>query len=360
MTKNMVCSQYSEKRELIMGRGKADAGSRRVGLDLVRTFAILFVIGAHFFMNSDFNISRFNSPSMFVQGMLQTLTMTNVPLFLILIGYLNLNKKIGKKYYRNMFRVIWAYLFFSVVTIVVSKYVWHEPVTLKSAVLGITSFTAIRYGWFIEMWIGLYLLTPFLNILWHNIESRKHRGVLIITLYLLSALPDFFNRYGLHLVPGYWETMAYPLVYYFIGAYFREYKPTFSKWKIGVAIVGLCLINPLFSLAVKGTAPMMHIVGDGNGIVVIPLASLFFMLCYDVKWTGGSQMLCSISKLSLDMYLVSYIWDRLCYPWFKDNMVKSQDEFGYYYLLIIGTVFVLSYISALMKNGIFRLIRILT
>ena len=297
---------------------------------------------------------------MFVQGMLQTLTMTNVPLFMILIGYLNLNKKIGKKYYRNMFRVIWAYLFFSVVTIVVSKYVWHEPVTLKSAVLGITSFTAIRYGWFIEMWIGLYLLTPFLNILWHNIECRKHRGVLIITLYLLSALPDFFNRYGLHLVPGYWETMAYPLVYYFIGAYFREYKPTFSKWKIGVAIVGLCLINPLFSLAVKGTAPMMHIVGDGNGIVVIPLASLFFMLCYDVKWTGGSQMLCSISKLSLDMYLVSYIWDRLCYPWFKDNMVKSQDEFGYYYLLIIGTVFVLSYISALMKNGIFRLIRIPT
>lgn len=151
--------------------GYADIRTRSVGLDLVRTFAILFVIGAHFFMNSDFSRTGFNSLSMFVQGVLQTLTMTNVPLFMILIGYLNLNKKIGKKYYRNMLRVIWAYLFFSVVTLIVARYVWHEPVTLKSAVLGITSFAAIRYGWFIEMWIGLYLLTPFLNILWHNIES---------------------------------------------------------------------------------------------------------------------------------------------------------------------------------------------
>ena len=54
---------------------------------------------------------------MFLQGMARTLFMVNVPLFLILTGYLNLNKRVSRGYYRGMVAVLLSYLVISVVTI---------------------------------------------------------------------------------------------------------------------------------------------------------------------------------------------------------------------------------------------------
>lgn len=335
--------------------------SRSVGLDLIRCLAILFVIGAHFFIHTDFNKSIFNSPSMFVQGMISTLILTNVPLFLMLTGFLNINKKISRKYYRNGIRVIISYLIASVITILVRRYVFNETGTsLVQWILKITDFSAIPYAWYIEMWIGLFLLTPFLNILWNNIGSKKNKHVLLLTLYLLCALPDCFNRYGVHLVPGYWE-LIYPTAFFYLGAYIREYRPNINKLHLCCAILLCCLINPIFSIVIGRTnSTMLHLVGDGNGIIGMPLTVMVFLLCYNLKFNFSKNILASISRLSLDMYLLSYIFDCLVYKWCRQHLVTNQDEFGYYYLLIIATIFIASYVAAYVKTAICKLLRIPT
>lgn len=335
--------------------------SRSVGLDVIRCLAILFVIGAHFFLNTDFNQTEFNSPSMFVQGMLQTLTLVNVPLFLMLTGYLNLNKPISRKYYRNGVRVIISYILISVTTVIVRRFAFHETdISWIQWILKITDFSAIPYGWYIEMWIGLFLLTPFLNILWRNIETRRHKYILLLTLYLLCALPDFFNRYGVSLVPGYWEVI-YPVAFFYLGAYIREYRPTVNKLYLLTGILLCCLINPVFNAAIGRTdATMIHLTGDGNGIIGMPLTVSVFLLCYNLKFNFGSKALASISRLSLDMYLFSYIFDILIYSWFRQHVISGQDEFGYYYLIIVGIVFLMSYVAAYIKTTVCKLLRIPT
>ena len=55
---------------------------------------------------------------MFLQGMGRTLFLVNVPLFLIITGYLNLNKVISRKYYSGMVSVLLSYIFISAVTII--------------------------------------------------------------------------------------------------------------------------------------------------------------------------------------------------------------------------------------------------
>lgn len=112
-------------------------GYRASGLDVIRCFAILFVIGSHFFMYSGFNETDFSSIPMFILGMLQTLTMANVPLFLMLTGYLNLNKTISKKYYRGGIRVITSYLLISIITVFFRKYFMHEDLSWLQGILKI-------------------------------------------------------------------------------------------------------------------------------------------------------------------------------------------------------------------------------
>lgn len=327
-------------------------GYRVAGLDIVRTFAILFVIGSHFFLHSGFNKAEFSSFPMFVLAMLQTLTMANVPLFLMLTGYLNLNKTISRKYYRNGIRVIVSYVVISVITIFFRRYWLHEDTGIVKGMLSILDFSAIPYAWYIEMWIGLFLLTPFLNILWKNIDTRRHKHVLLTTMYLLTALPDCFNRYGFYLVPGYWE-LLYPVAFFFAGAYIREYQPRFSAKRLIAICLGICLINPTVNMLLFSHRPMLHLIGDGNGIFVMPMTVLFFLIFYhrDIRTRWLKKSLAEISVLSLDIYLFSWIFDSMVYPWLSSVKPSMQNPLILlYYIAAVGSVFSLSFLAALIKK----------
>lgn len=212
---------------------------RLIGLDYIRVFAIFSVIAGHFLvLNTPFRQTIFDSNTMFFQGFIYVFWGSGVPLFIMMTGYLNTNKtKCDKRYYHGMVRVIVAYLFFSIITILFRKYYLNENLSWIKYGLKILDFSAIPYGWYIEMWIGLYILTPFLNMMYKAIPGKKEKLILIFSLFCLTALPDLFNRYGLHLVPGYWKDV-YPLTYFFIGSFIREYQlninKIFSKWGGGI------------------------------------------------------------------------------------------------------------------------------
>lgn len=335
---------------------------RESGLDLVRVLAILFVIAGHFFINTPAHTAIFEGPSMFIQGMARTLFTVNVPLFLILTGYLNLNKQISKGYYRGLIAVVLSYLFISLVTIAGRETLLGEHLSAIKWVLKITDFSAINYAWYVEMWIGLFLLTPFLNILWKNIETRRHKHILLATLYLLCALPDMFNRYGVRLVPGYWE-LIYPCAFYFIGAYIREYQPAIKKqWKLWAFIVGCCLINPVFNALFVNNHSMIQLTGDGNGMIGMPLAAAVFLLIYKINFNSLiiNRCLQSISQVSLDMYLVSFIFDLIYYRWFKEHFFVNQSQFGIWFFVIVPAVFLSSYLFAIAKRSLFKAVHLPT
>ena len=274
-------SNDTKKIDTIRGGGQNLCQTRNVGLDIIRSFAILFVIAGHFLMNTSFNSSIFEGGSLFIQAVAKMLFIIGVPLFILLTGYLNTNKSINKKYYKGGVRVIISYLLFSLITIIFRKYYLHESLSWIQWGLKVLDFSAIPYGWYIEMWIGLFLLTPFLNLLYKAIPDQKQKLILIGTLYIMTALPDLLNRYGVHLVPGFWQ-QCFPLTFYFIGAYIHEYKPTIRKGWAWMIILGICLINPIFNLIFIHNHTLVQICGNSNGVFGIPIAVLFFLLFYQL------------------------------------------------------------------------------
>ena len=209
------------------------------------------------------------------------------------------------------------------------------------------------------MWIGLFLLTPFLNIAYKGLQRRKDKIILIVILYVMTAVPDLFNRYGLHLVPGYW-TVCYPLMLYFAGCYIREYQLSVKPFYLILAIVACSLINPVFNWLFVGHRPLLQVAGGHAGVFGSVIAVAFFLLTYkmDFKNTAVTKVLALVSLASLDMYLCSYIFDATYYPWFKERYFVSQSQFGAYFFVLVPLVFVSSFVLAQMKAWLFRVTRL--
>lgn len=325
---------------------------RSAGLDIVRTIACLTVIASHFFLYTDFNKSVFSGPSMFLQGMLSSISVGS-DLYMILTGFLCCNKVIGKQFYMSGIKVLLSYVFFSLLTIVVNIYWFHTDMTWKSGLLGIFSFSTIPYAWYIEMWIGLFLLAPFLNIWYKALPTRKIKLNLIILLFALSVFPDFFNRYGMYIVPQYWENV-YPLAFYFTGSFIREYRPTLQRKILLLIALSITLISPSVTLAV-GHPTFLHIIGDRNGIFLATLAIVVFLAFYnfDVKSDGIKALFRMISLRSLDIFLCSAILDYYIYPLFNRHFFTDQSSFGLFYFIIIPLIFTICYTIASLKRVLF-------
>lgn len=339
---------------------KGNSNQRICGLDLIRVCAIFFVIAGHFFV---LNISYRNVPfqgfSMFIQGVLNSIFSVGVPLFMMLTGYLNINKTPTKKYYKGMIRVLVAYLIFSVATILFSTYYLGEELGIVQWGKKILDYSAIPYAWYIEMWIGLALLVPFLNYLWKAIPTLQQKLLLIGSLFIMTSLPDLCNRYGMYIFPAYFAQACYPLMFYFMGTFIREYQPTIKLWFAWGVILSMALVTPLFNILLLNGGDVVQIVGGPGGVFLTLIAVAIFLMLYrkDITIPSIKKFVTHCSKVSLEMYLCCYIFDKLYYPWFKENFFESQSQFLPYFFVIVPLVFLSSYAIAALYNVIYRTIK---
>lgn len=342
---------------------KLMGGGRSLGLDLVRSLAIFDVIAGHYFINTNFKEVPLGSISIFLLGMIKTLTLTGVPLFLLLTGFLNINKtKFDIKYIKGIRKVLISYLFFCCVTILFKVFFLGQENTILGWIHEVTSFTAIPYGWYIEMWIGLYILTPFLNILWKSL-SHKEQKILLFVLFVCSSLPDFTNRYGMHILPGYWVESTYPLLFFYIGSYIRRHESSFKKYKTTMMILVallLSMFDPLLSLIIHGNKPLLGLQGGPGGIIVMPITVIMFLLLYKIQSNVRSLKYCisNISICSLDMYLAAWMFDKMLYPIVNSNFSGSFFNL-HIFILIVLSLFIGNFIFIKIKNDFSRYIGLL-
>lgn len=346
-----------------LNKRKSGGGKSRIGgIDAIRALAIVSVIAGHFWaFNTPFRQTTFDgSPSMIVQGMGYFFFGIGVPLFIMMTGYLNCRKlKFDKNYVQGMVKVLLAYVFFSILTFLFKGYVLYQSFSPVTLIKGILDFSMIPYAWYIEMWIGLYLITPFLNLGYNAIQEKQMKKALIGVLFLLTAVPYFTNRYGQHLTPSFWMSV-YPVMFFMIGRYIREYEPVVKWWKLILFIVLLCMINPLFSTFVVKGRPMISIAGDPWSVFGTMVAVCIFLLLYkiDVKQKVAKWCTNKVAVLSLDIYLCCYMVDQLVYPFFIERFYESQQQFGKWFFVVVPVIVFMSALIAQIKVWFFKITRL--
>ena len=146
---------------------------RKFELDLIRCFALFSVIAVHFFLNTGFYNEIIVGKSFYLMTLIRSFFMVCVPLFIILTGYLKNKKSLSKKYYLGIVKIIAIYLIVSIICLIFKRVYLLEEISFKTAIKQILNFSAAPYSWYVEMYIGLFLLIPFLNLIFNNLKNQK-------------------------------------------------------------------------------------------------------------------------------------------------------------------------------------------
>ena len=154
---------------------------RSIGLDFVRCIAVCFVIFVHFFLHSAFYSTDLSTAGGFLLNIFRWLFFICVPLFLLLTGYLNNNTKFDKDYIYKLFKVLISYTIIGIMCLLFKKIYLNQDITIIRGIISLLNFSAIDYAWYVEMYVGLFLLIPFLNIL-------RKRGITVLVLSISTVL----------------------------------------------------------------------------------------------------------------------------------------------------------------------------
>lgn len=283
-----------------------------------------------------------------------------IPLFLILIGYFQCVKTISKKFYKGIIPILTSYDFVSIVTLFYLPI--EERPTFFGGIRKILTFSANPYSWYVEIYLGLFLIIPFLNILYNGLKSKKQKLLLIGTMFFITGIHDFIRSFAttegdIMNILSYWKDI-YPISYYFIGCYIREYQPKLKKiLHFPLLVILPCVVSAFFFLMCHGKIfNWWMFIGSANILVVI-LSVNFFLFFYNliIKNKALKSVITDISLRSFEMYLFSYIIDDMIERYF---VISGVTKLKMYILIGLPLVFVLSYLLAKVKQLLFFIVKV--
>lgn len=289
---------------------------RDFGLDLTRAAAGVLTLSVHFFLNNGFYDTPASGRTMLAACVARMLCMTCVPLFLLITGYTCTGRRWSKGYYRKLLPVLFTYVLAGAACLAFRAFWLGERFGLRGIVRQFTTYSAAPYGWYVEMYIGLFLLSPFLNAAWHGLGDGGKKA-LVLTLLGLTVVPTLTNQRW-ELLPDWWVGM-YPLTYYALGAWLREHPVKMKGWKLLLCWLALAAVFGVKGYLRAGGGNYILAADDGWGSLALTLESVCLFSCLrkaegtglpaPVRWCVAR-----VAKLALPMYLVSYIADQIVYP----------------------------------------------
>lgn len=336
---------------------------RFIGIDIIKVLAAFFVISVHFFLNTNYYYINLVGENLFFQTFFRWFFLISVPLFMLCTGYLQSKKQFCLKYYKGLLPVLGIYLFYSISSILVRTYYFDQKQFLFQWLYDIMNFQANPYSWYINMYIGLFLLIPFINLIYNNLKNKKEKIVLIMTVVALCGLPSFFNYMPIDIqgkkpifFPDWWKGI-YPLAYYFIGCYIKEYKLKINKILALILFVIVILIETFLTFYFSRGKFFVTAIGEYDSILVIISSFLFFIIFYDIniKKAKINKIISSIAALSLDIYLCSFIVDSFIYRYVMENIFKTNFQIIYWFIPIVGTIIISTVLLSFIRKGITNL-----
>lgn len=328
--------------------------ARNPCFDIIRCFALFCVISVHFFLNNEFYSEPVAHKRMIVMVFMRCAFMVCVPTFLVLTGCLMKSKKLSKRYYSKCIKTICIYCLSSIACLIYKKFYLNDPVDFLNGIFAILGFSAAPYSWYVQMYLGLFIMIPFLNLIYNNLPSKKAKFVLIATFFVLTSLPSIINVYDifsptwwknpasstayLKLIPAWW-TGIYPLTYYFIGCYLIEYKPKMNIWKNILLIILTLLVYGTYCIWRSYNVPFASGAWEAWGSpfnVVLTVLVFIFFFNRDYRNIPHliSRVFAVLSDCCLGGYLVSWIFDSAFYPILNLKISEMPKRLEYYFIIV--------------------------
>lgn len=236
-------------------------------------------------------------------------------IFILLSGYFLVKSKPKPK---KIISLVIEMYFYSILFFLITKLFTNEQITLQGLK---ETFLPFPYGnWYVVMYIILYLISPFLNILIDNLKEKELKHLIIILAVLFSIVP-FFTL---------WTDLSRLVIFflgYFIGAYIRLYAKRYNKNKLLkifllLSITTVILVSSFYISSIIFNKPFLlkgstYLLVANNSPFVISIAISIFLFFreLDIK---QNKAINRIAASSLGIYLIHenvfvrpMIWNKI-------------------------------------------------
>ena len=270
-----------------------------------------------------------------------------VNIYVLISGYLLCDKQFKVK---KIFLLWFQVFFYSTLIYLVLVVLGQANFEIGEFVNVLLPISGNRY-WFARVYLGLYLLTPFLNILINNMNKKQHQYLLIVCTVLFSLWKSFIPFATTLNVEG-GNSIIWFCVLYMFAAYIKRYGILCSKTKILIIFTSACFLIAYFSsIFIAILSQKMGFNGKGASLFTTytsfpMLFGAVGVLCIvinlpQIKKFGKVILWFSVSTFSVYLihdnpYLRHLIWDL-----FRINQLTNKFYIAPYILLVVIIIFVI-------------------
>ncbi len=309
---------------------------RQLSLDLIRLASALAIILIHTVSLRYFDLDQLGYKNWIVSASLGWLVIWGTPLFVMVSGYLligsaaktNATDFWKKRFHKLAIPLIFWNIFY---------YLFNHHSSAGSVVEFFSQLFAsgtASHLYFLNIMVGLYLLTPFLT----NYLSKTNLKIVVPILILLSAFYHYsYSFLGFPRLNNIFIWFI-PYLGYYLAGYLVGNLPTIKHFKI---ISSLIVFIFLLSIFVTRKLVFIFETHDQDTILVsnlsLPVAGIALLIFYFLSHLSNnilqkhSHVLLKLSNLTFGVYLIHPFWLEILknisitsyWPWFLSVFILA-------------------------------------
>ena len=322
---------------------------REANLDLLRIASMLLIIFLHSIDHSGVleNAENYGTSMYLYVRFTYALCMVCVNIYVMLSGYFMVNSKF------RLHKVVTLWMeavFYSFTLKLLFMLLGKETFSIVSLASCFFPILTGRY-WFLTIYVGMYLVSPFLNILIRAMNKRQH-GMLNLCLFAIMSLWSSLHPAIAGMNSGGGWGLAWFVVLYLAAAWLRLYYTPCQKswpWFMGFALIpaGMALLQyPLLAdhLPSVVSAIVNHWYRYDSAPVYLMTMCLFIgFMNIKIHSEKLSALITSIAPLTLGVYLIHAHADVSPWSWEVLNLPSKMESvvFPFIQLTSVVSIFVI-------------------
>lgn len=308
--------------------------NRTIKFDFLRVVAMLMIIGGHFvyhgirhilgvdIVDVGFSSSHTGMVNYVLCQFLGYATNIGPNLFVLITGYFLIKPQTIKYAVKKFFK-LWTIIIFYSAT-------FHFIALWMNLEKGFNFHTFLIYlfpihsniYWFMTMYAGLLLLSPFLALLAKNLSKKDYLTLLCVLLVLNFGQETW--GYGIRYSGG--MSLFFYIFVFLIGGYIRLFQPLFYARYAGMVYCLICLgltgMNCLYFFVLNPEQfPFVKAIAN-NSLTLFASVSFFLWFVslpdnffYPFRFsTAISPFVLSVYLIHENVYVRPFLWDELVCP----------------------------------------------
>lgn len=339
---------------------------RQANLELLRIISMLLIITLHFLGHG--GVLQSVTPDtvqFYLDWFIDALATVAVNCYVLISGYFLIESKFRLK----KLIALWGHVFFySIAIYVVLVCTGQIAFNVRDLAVSLFPVLTVQY-WFVSMYIGMYVLSPFLNVAIKGMDQKKH-FICIIVLDILFSVWSTICPFSTTLNFGDGMGIVWFIVLYFVAAYLRlYYQPNYRPKKyLGIyfGLAGLIACSKYFftmvyeltglSIVVRGSSVFYNY----NSILVY-LASVALFITFlniRIKERKGTELILRLAPLTFAIYLIhdnnfirSVLWEHI-----NASTYSYEWYFPFFMIGVITGIYIICSLIEKLRSVLFKVI----